>query len=249
MLGEYRSVTHEFDRLFDEGYFDLYSPRQDDEAAQEEALAAARLAGCEPGHHVLDCPCGFGRHSLPLARAGYRVVGADRSRPLLEEARRASAGFELDFVEADYRELPFEDDRFDCVLNLFSALGYTGKEGDSRALAEFRRVLRPGGALVVETMHRDRLARIFQPRTWDRLPDGVLIEEREFDQAEAVVRARMIHIPDSGGRREYPYAMRIYTASELTELARAAGFEQVECYGGYEGEELTLDARLVLLAR
>ena len=41
---------------------------------------------------MLDAPCGFGRHSIPLARAGYRVTGADRSQPLIDEARRRSGG-------------------------------------------------------------------------------------------------------------------------------------------------------------
>ena len=68
-------------------------------------------------------------------------------------------------MQADYRELPFEDGSFDAVVNLFSSLGYRGDEGDRQTLREFRRVLRPGGALVIETMHRDRLVRVFRPRT------------------------------------------------------------------------------------
>src|SRR3712207_6931370 len=48
--------------------------------------------------------------------------------------------------------------------------------------SEFRRVLRPGGALVVETMHRDRLVRIYDPQSWEELPDGGLVcEERRPD--------------------------------------------------------------------
>lgn len=238
----------EFDRLFDEGYFELYAPRHDPEETEAEALAAAKLAGAEPGNALLDCPCGFGRHSIALARAGYRVTGADRSQPLLDEARREAGDVELELVRADYRELPFGDASFDAVLNLFSALGYVGKEGDTQALREFRRVLRPSGKLVVETMQRDRLARIFQPRTWDRLPDGYLIEERAFDQATGRIRGAFIDVRHSGEITEYPYTMDCYTASELVEMARAAGFETVDCYGSLDGDELTLDSRLVLVA-
>src|SRR5207247_1097296 len=110
-----------------------------------------------------------------------------------------------------YRQLPFEDDRFDAVLNLFTALGYVGKEGDTQALREFRRVLNPGGRLVVETMQRDRLARIYQQRTWDPLPDGMLVEEREFDLVESVTRGKMIRVDDSGERQDFPYEIRVYT--------------------------------------
>jgi ubiquinone/menaquinone biosynthesis C-methylase UbiE len=240
-------VTQEqFDTLFDEAYLDLYGPRDDPARTEAEALGAARIAELEAGAEILDCPCGWGRHSTVLARAGYSVTGADRSQVLLDEARRRGAEFEL--VRADYRELPFADASFDAVLNLFSALGYTGEVGDAQALREFRRVLRPSGRLVIETMHRDRLARIFQARRWDRLPTGFLLEEGRFDQVSSVYSNVMTYIPDDGARREFPFSMRTYTATELVEMLRAAGFEDVSCYGGLDGEELTFDTRLVLVA-
>jgi ubiquinone/menaquinone biosynthesis C-methylase UbiE len=240
-------VTQEqFDRLFDEAYLEIYGPRQPPEEAEQEMLAAARLAGCKPGAEILDAPCGYGRHAIPLAQAGFRVVGADRSQALLDEARRRGAEFEL--VQADYRELPFPDDRFDAVLNLFSALGYTGKEGDTQALREFHRVLRPGGRLVVETMHRDRLIRIFQPRRWERLPQGYLLEESRFDPVESVMENTVLYLRDEGEPQEWPYELRIYTPTELVEMARAAGFGEIACYGGFEREELGADTRLVLVA-
>jgi ubiquinone/menaquinone biosynthesis C-methylase UbiE len=238
----------EFDRIFDEAYLEMYAPRHEPEQTEAEALGAVGVAEVADGAAVLDCPCGFGRHAIVLARVGYKVTGADRSQVLLDEAKRQAGDVELELVQADYRELPFGDASFDAVLNLFTALGYVGKEGDQQALREFRRVLKPGGRLVVETMQRDRLARIFQPRTWDRLPTGFLLEERSFDQAEATVQASFIYVKSSGEQLEYPYTIYCYTASELVEMARAAGFETVECYGGFDGEELTLDSRLVLVA-
>src|ERR671925_934617 len=231
-------TQEEFDRLFDEAYLTTYEPRQDPHEAEVEALAAARLTGCEAGAEILDCPCGYGRHAIALAQAGYKVVGADRSAALLEQARTLGEGIEVVFVQADYRELPFEDDRFDAVLNLFPSIGYTGREGDTEALREFRRVLRPGGRLVVETMQRDRLAGIFQPRMWERLPEGLLLEERTFDLVDGVMHATITYLPDEGEARAYPHSLRVYTATELAEMTREAGFEQAEFYGGYEQEEL-----------
>jgi len=238
----------QFDLLFDEAYLEMYAPRTDEGQTEHEALGAASIAGVAPGADILDCPCGFGRHSIVLAQAGYSVTGADRSQVLLDEARRRAGDLPLELVQADYRELPFEDGSFDAVLNLFTALGYVGKDGDVQALGEFRRVLRPGGRLVVETMQRDRLARIFSPRTWDRLPNGYVLEERTFDQAEGLMHGSFIYVRHSGEQFEYPYTMNCYTPSELVEMAHAAGFETVECYGGFDNEELALDARLVLVA-
>ena len=245
-------MTHDdWDRLFDELYLRTYAllePRFD---SQAEALAAARLAGLEPGADVLDCPCGYGRHSIPLAGAGLHVVGADRSPVLLEEARRRAGDGEWPrWVEADHRDLPFADASFDCVLNLFTALGYRGEDGDRKTLAEFRRVLRPGGALVVETMHRDRLASIFQSHGWDSLPDGgVLVEERRFDQVAGVIENDFTLVDAAGARESVTYRIRTYTVTELVRLVEEAGFTAIECYGGLDGEELTIETRLAVLAR
>ena len=195
---------------------------------------------------VLDCPCGFGRHAAVLAAAGFRVTGADRSQVLLDEARRRGA--ESISCRRITASCPSRTRASTRVLNLFSALGYTGEEGDAQALREFRRVLRSGGKLVIETMHRDRLMRIFQQRRWERLPTGYLLEEGSFDQVSGVYSNVMTYIPDEGSRREFPYAMRTYSATELVGMLRAAGFEQVDCYGAFDGSELGFDTRLVLVA-
>jgi ubiquinone/menaquinone biosynthesis C-methylase UbiE len=241
----------DWDRLFDELYLRTYAKLERGDDPEAEARGFTRLAGLAPGADVLDCPCGYGRHSIPLARAGFHVVGADRSPVLLEEARqRAGEGEWPKWVEADHRELPFADASFDAVFNLFSSLGYRGEDGDRQTLSELRRVLQPGGALVVETMHRDRLARIFRPRTWDPLPDGgALLEERRFDQVTGVIESDFIVIDATGARESLTYRIRTYAVTELVQLVEEAGFTRVECYGGPAGEELTIDTRLVLLAR
>ena len=84
------SPTERWDEFFGEFYLRAFAFDEADAQAQAQALAAAQLAGTPEGGDVLDAPCGFGRHSIPLARAGYRVTGADRSQALLGDARRRS---------------------------------------------------------------------------------------------------------------------------------------------------------------
>jgi ubiquinone/menaquinone biosynthesis C-methylase UbiE len=240
-----------WDELFDEMYLLTYAALDRGGPQEEEALAAARLAGQEPGADVLDAPCGYGRHSIPLAAAGFHVVGVDRSEVLLEEARRrAGEGEWPRWVHGDHRELPLEDASFDAVLCLFSSLGYRGEEGDERTLGEFHRVLRPGGRLVVETMHRDRLMHIFQSRGWDPLPNGAtLIEERRFDYEEGVLESDHILIRPDGSRKAVTYRIRTYTATELGKLVAQAGFADLEYLGNLDGAELARETRLVIVAR
>jgi ubiquinone/menaquinone biosynthesis C-methylase UbiE len=241
----------DWDRMFDEVYLRTYARLLDPEIAPRQAEGVARLAALHPGADLLDCPCGYGRHSIEFARLELRVVGADRSEVLLAEAkRRAGEGEWPQWIQADYRELPFEDASFDCVANLFSSFGYWGEEGDRRAIGEFRRVLRAGGTLVVEIMHRDRLMAIYQPRSWEELPDrSLMIEQRMFDYERGMIAVTHELVEPSGNRIAASYELRVYTATELIGMVRDAGFERVSCYGDFDQTPLSRDTRLVLVAR
>jgi ubiquinone/menaquinone biosynthesis C-methylase UbiE len=105
-------------------------------------------AGVEPGSEVLDVACGTGNASIPAARAGARVTGLDFAPGLLEIAREraADAMVEIEFVEGDAQELPFEDASFDRVVSTF---GHMFAPDHARTAAEMRRVLRPQGAIAV----------------------------------------------------------------------------------------------------
>jgi SAM-dependent methyltransferase len=245
------SPPETWDAFFTEFYLRAFREDERSAAAEAQALAAAQLAACPPGGDLLDVPCGFGRHSLPLARAGFRVVGVDRAQPLLDEAhRRAGDARWPKLVRADYRELPFADESFDAALNLFSSLGYLGDEEDAKALAEIGRVLRPGGRLVIEIMHRDLLVRRFAESNWQMLGEGrLLLEQRTFDPALGLAQTTQTLIEPSGERDSRTFSLRVYTATELLAMLAAAGFAEARCQGDFAGAPFGTETRLVVVAR
>ena len=243
------SPTETWDEFFGSFYLRAYSGTGQD-LAEAQALAAASIAGCPAGGELLDVPCGFGRHSVPLARAGYRVTGVDRSESLLAEARRRAGGERWPkLARADYRELPFRDASFDAALCLFSSLGYLGDAEDAKALAEIGRVLRPGARLVIETMHRDLLVRIFTEQTWKLVGEGrLLLEQRTFDAAAGVAQTTQTLIEASGERDSRSYSIRVYSATELVAMLTAAGFAEARCFGDLDGGAFATATRLVVAA-
>ena len=98
-------------------------------------------AGVEPGMEVLDVACGTGNATIPAARAGARVTGIDFSDALLAVAREraADAMVEVDWVEGDAQDLPFEDGSFDRVISTF---GHMFAPDHERTAAEMKRVCR-----------------------------------------------------------------------------------------------------------
>jgi len=114
--------------------------------------------GVEKGMDVLDVGTGSGGSvAIPAALRGARVVGSDLTPELFAHARRRAreAGVEVEWVEADAEQLPFDDGSFDRVLSTF---GHMFAPRHAVAAAELARVCSPGGVVATSTWVPDRFA-------------------------------------------------------------------------------------------
>ena len=161
----------------------------------------------QPGDRVLDACCGTGDLALAAEREGGVVTGLDFSPRMLERARQKSET--VTWVEGDLLALPFGDDSFDAATVGFGVRNVSDLDA---ALAELRRVLRPGGRLAI--------LEITQPR-------GILrpFFSLWFDRVVPVL-GRVLP-----GGRAYTYlpasVRRFPGARELVALLEGHGFEQV----------------------
>src|SRR5262245_21780318 len=107
---------------------------------------------------VLDLGCGTGRHALAFAARGFEVTGLDYSQAFLHTAREAArkAGASIRFVRGDMKDLRrhFAANAFDLVVSLFNSFGYfDSRRDDAKMVRAVHRVLRPGGAFVLNTLN------------------------------------------------------------------------------------------------
>lgn len=204
------------------------------------------------GARVLDCPCGQGRHAHLLAQAGFRVDGVDYSAVLLDAAKERGPLPDLRYRRGDMRKLPARwNARFDAVVNLFTSFGFFADPGDDqRVIAEFARVLKPGGLLVWHGGSRDGVMARFLGRDWWSTSDGtVFAQEREFDVLSGLLHVRTTW-SGAGGAGEREHAIRLYNATHLASLMAEEGLVVEEAYTGWTPRPLKRRAgEMLLVAR
>lgn len=179
---------------------------------------AVKLAGVRPGDAVLDVACGTGDLTEAFARAGAgEVVGGDFTPEMLDQARekalRLPEAERPSYVHADAMDLEQADGRFDVVSIAF---GIRNVSDPSIAIAEFARVLKPGGRLVILEFAEPG----FAPVRW---------ANRLYCSRIMPWTASLVARDDSGAYQYLPRSIETFlTAEQLAALVEKAGLRVVE---------------------
>ena len=223
----------------------------------------------DAGGPILELACGTGRLTVPLADAGFEIVGLDRSAAMLDIARAKAAGLgdgardRIRFVEADMTQFDLPE-RFSLAFVV--ARGFMlllDVDAQLAALAVARRHLRPGGRLVIDLFdpRLDLLLPGPQPAgrlQTGRLSSGNVIEAGPVARTNDPIRQvfeepwRFVERDAAGTivREEQELlTMRWTYRFEMHHLLIRAGFEVLGEFGGYAGEPPTYGAEQIWVAR
>lgn len=226
---EVNRVFHDHEcRYYDERFAIVHDARSGRQARRE----VERLLGrpVRPDEQLLDVGCGTGWLAAGLRRAvpGLSIVGCDLSAGMLGRARAAGA---WPLVQAAAGRLPLADGSVDLVVTR----GVLHHLPDpAAALAEWRRVLRPGGAVVVcsePTPSVQRHGELLVRALLRLLPGGLSAED---DFWEVAAMAANLHV---------------FTVAELTALASTAGFRDIALHTCDFASTLVLTASYVVHGR
>jgi SAM-dependent methyltransferase len=205
---------------------------------QRELDGIRRILRLKAADRILDACCGMGRHAVPLALDGCRVVGVDRSGMMVgmaaETARRAGA--RCQFVRADAGRLPFPTRHFTKVLNLFNSFGYCETDGgNTRVLAEAARCLRTGGTLLLETRNKPQQLVAVPYSRFETLPGGRHVRLYcYYDATRRRLNSEWTDADDDDVLHHFA-SIRLYDLDEITSMLASVGLRVAHVYGDYDG--------------
>jgi SAM-dependent methyltransferase len=224
----YRFGDDSFEGNLDEQLLDL------EQRTTRECDLIESILKLPTGARILDCPCGYGRHSIELATRGYDVTGVDLCTQFIDEATDKIRGLPTDamcrFIQEDMRSLPTSLGKFDACLSMFLSFGFFDDTDNLQVLREYRRILRSGGTLLIHTdINPDRVALgCFTDRPMRKLKDGSQLQiEESFDVQTKILRGTWTIKWNHMKQPSRSYAIRIYTHAEMARLLKTAGFSDI----------------------
>jgi len=239
-----------YEDLFNGMFVDMWMQAVPEEHTRAETDFIRRMIGVSPPAELLDVPCGGGRHSLPLAAAGYRMTSVDNSEKFLAAGRSLAAqqAGSITWIKSHMRDIEWRS-QFEGAFCAGNSFGYLDDKGNSDFLRAIFRALKPNARFVLDaSMCLEARLPTFQEKNWARFGDFYFIEDERYDH----VRGRIVteYTVINGDKTEKHVAShRCYTYRELCALLDAAGFTDVLSFGSASGEPFKLgSAGLFLVA-
>jgi SAM-dependent methyltransferase len=228
-------------------YHRLYAHRDEAEAAGLIDRLMDRLRPV-PGATAVDLGCGAGRHSRWLASHGLDVTGLDLSSASLDEARLSESP-RLRFGRQDMR-LPFGDEAFDFVFNLFTSFGYFQDPADHlKVVQNIARSLKTGGTLVLDYLNVSRAEALLVAQDLQER-DGVRYQISRWADPGHIFKRIVIDDPH-GGVQEHVERVAKLGLDDFRFMFELCGLSIAEVFGSYNLEPFDerTSSRLMLVAR
>ncbi len=227
-------------------FFDAHAAHYDQNGFTQHTTAEVdfiqSLYPVSKGASIIDIGCGTGRHSVELAKRGYRVTGLDLSPEMLKQAKLKADTAEVDvnWIQADASQFEMEE-RFDAAICLCEGgvgLIEHGEDAEAHDLSIFSnigRVLKPGAPFILTALNGYSIIRQMKDEH---------VHEGRFNPATMVANYQdEWDLPE--GTRLMTIVERLFIPPEVVRLLRTAGFQVDNIYGGTAGHwakrDLSLD--------
>ena len=204
-----------------------------------EVDGIVKILELKGGEKILDLPCGYGRHSIELAKRGYLVTGSDLNSVHLSKAKKSAddAKVSIKFHQENMIDIQY-DTEFDGLINMFYSFGFFETEEDNlKVLEKFYESLKNGGKFL---MHTDvNIPRIISGQyktdeTRDLSSGKTLRVIDTYNPDDKKIYGSWTIRDKESNEVKKDYIMRVYTREEFIDLCKQVGFTSFEAYGDWD---------------
>ena len=229
-----QSTKHEnINNSFFDGYYkDIWRHIFPEKTTIAEVDFIIKDAQLEPGSHVLDLMCGYGRHSLELAKRGVTVTAVDNLPAYIDEiTQKASAeNLPVKCICTDVLEMEIEKE-YDAAICMGNSLQFFNAGDLQKLLANISAHLKPGGRFYINTWTIAEIAlQNIKENVSSRIGDMTLQSECSVLYHPTRITVKSTIINDNGDREVKTGIDYIYSISELDELMKKAELQLKEIY-------------------
>ncbi len=208
------------------------------------------------GNKILDLACGTGNITLPLAKKGYNIIGADLSEDMLAVAQQklAQEGFHVPFYQQDMTELELPEE-FDCITIFCDSLNYVlEEEGVQRTFQRVYEHLKAGGLFLFDVHSLYKINEVFVNETFAVNEEAVALIWNCFpgelpNSVEHDLTFFTRDTEDNIYRRfDEFHVQRTYPIEELKRWLEETGFSILSITGDFEQKEVTSTSERIFFA-
>lgn len=214
------------DEFFRGRYKDVWRQIIPDGLTEAETDFIEEQAGLKKGDKVLDVMCGYGRHSIELARRGYDVTAIDIEPDYISEINEKAAKENLKINTITGSVLTtVPDGKFDAIICMGNSFAFFPEELVKDLLRKFFDRLNPGGLLVINTWMIAEIAiRYFKDKEWHEMHGFRYLISNRFEFNPTRIESTHIIYDEKENKEELRAVDYIFTIRELQTLFSGAGF-------------------------
>lgn len=211
---------------------------------------------------VLDMTCGTGSQVFWLTQEGFKVVGSDINKKMLDIARQKAKNNNLDiqFIEGDMRTIQIGT--FDAIITIFNAVGHLTKLDFEQAIRNICSNLNPGGLYIFDIFNLDYLLHGNNITTltidWQKIVDDTTVRDIQYStiDQDGILASYTTHYLQKGNEKstimESTQTLQVYTAQQLQDMLQRNGLKVLnQCaidgssFVPYETERILIVAQKV----
>ena len=242
---------------FSETYYSLWdhekSSSPDIKKRENEGLNFLSLLNLKKSSAILDLACGPGRHSVNLAKKGFKMTGVDYSSSALKIAEKFANinNVKINFLKKDIRSFNLEK-QFEAVLLLGNSFGYFIDKDNEKVVKTVAKHLKKGGFFVIHTLNPLQVISSDEKNSVSehKISGGKLKMKLISFDPNTFVRKSIWEITKNGEKKSMDIVLRLYTLPEIKTMLSKNGLEIVESFGSLNLSSYAVQSpALVIIAK